>query len=144
VKLPLSSPQSLYSAVDDLRGTKADREQLEIEVKEVYTYAHIVTVSISIIHAIACIHLACILACVLHLYITCLLGLYTCMYISGSTSVNNDMTFSLHRKQTVLHWRGRQAENGWTQLLSVWIVRYVRQSRSCWAKKRHSRVLSLS
>jgi len=49
VKLPLSSPQSLYSAVDDLRGTKADREQLEIEVKEVYTYAHIVTVSISII-----------------------------------------------------------------------------------------------
>ena len=60
MKLLLSSPQSLYSAVDDLRGTKADREQLEIEVKEVYTYAHIVTVSI---HAIACIHLACILAC---------------------------------------------------------------------------------
>ena len=30
-------PQSLYSAVDDLRGTKADREQLEIEVKEVRT-----------------------------------------------------------------------------------------------------------
>ena len=77
MKLLLSSPQYLYSAVDDLRGTKADREQLEIEVKEVYTYAHIVTVSI---HAIACIHLACILACVLRLYITCLLGLYTCIY----------------------------------------------------------------
>lgn len=30
--------QSLYSAVDDLRDIKADKEQLEIEVKEVHTY----------------------------------------------------------------------------------------------------------
>ena len=29
--------QSLYSAVDDLRDMKADKEQLEIEVKEVNT-----------------------------------------------------------------------------------------------------------
>ena len=35
--IALFCPQSLYSAVDDLRGTKADREQLEIEVKEVCT-----------------------------------------------------------------------------------------------------------
>ena len=32
--------QSLYSAVDDLRDMKADKEQLEIEVKEVHTYMY--------------------------------------------------------------------------------------------------------
>ena len=32
--------QSLYSAVDDLRDMKADKEQLEIEVKEVHAYIY--------------------------------------------------------------------------------------------------------
>lgn len=29
------SPQSIYSAVDDLRSSKADRQQIEVEVREV-------------------------------------------------------------------------------------------------------------